>query len=214
MPLLLAAGVIILVTHCLFAHKEYRFIYPVVLLVMTSAGIGLAQTAYWAEAWLRDRGNRVRGAALAGGAVALGWWCVVSLAVWTGPAFADYRHRGHDQLAAVSFVAHGPALCGLGLYGHDGEDWVDYGGYSYLHLPVPEYWPRDEAELARFAAGFDTLLYTKAPPEGSGYTLRQCFGKVCLARRPTGCASLPMMPMPFPDPVRRPPDSPSQASSR
>lgn len=203
-PLLLAAAAVIFASHSAFAHKEYRFIYPAVLLVMISAGIGLAQVASWGEAWLRDRGYRGRAATLVGTAVALGWWCVVSLAVWTGPALADYRYRGHDELAAVSFVAHGPALCGLGLYGRDGKDWVDYGGYSYLHRSVPEYWPKDEAELARFAAGFDTLLYTKAPPEGSGFTLQRCFGKVCVARRSAGCAALSMMPMPFPDPVPRP----------
>jgi GPI mannosyltransferase 3 len=209
MPLLLAAAVIILATHSLFAHKEYRFIYPAVVLVMTSAGIGLAQMASWGEAWLRDRGNRGCAATLVGTAVALWWWFVVSLAVWTGPALAEYRYRGHDQLAAVSFVAHSPALCGLGLYGDDGQDWVDYGGYSYLHRSVPEYWPKNEAELARFAAGFDTLLYTKTPPEGSAFILQRCFGKVCVARRSTGCASLPMMPMPFPDPVPRPADTPA-----
>jgi GPI mannosyltransferase 3 len=213
MPLLLAVALVILATHSLFAHKEYRFIYPAILLVMTSAGIGLAQMAIWGETRLRDRGNRGRAATLVGTAVALGWWCVVSLAVWTSPTLADYRYRGHDQLAAISFVAHGPALCGLGLYGHDGKDWVDYGGYSYLHRSVPEYWPKNEAELARFAAGFDTLLYTKTPPEDLGFTLQRCFGKVCVARRSTGCASLPMMPMPFPDPVARPPESTPPSSN-
>jgi hypothetical protein len=176
---------------------------------MISAGIGLTQLASWGEAWLRDRGNRGRAATLVGTAAALGWWCVVSLAVWAGPALADYRYRGHDELAAVAFVEHSQALCGLGLYGGDGKDWVDYGGYTYLHRSVPTYWPKNKAEFDRFAAGFDTVLYTKALPEGSGFTLQRCFGKVCVARRSGGCASLPMMPMPFPDPVPRPPSRPS-----
>jgi hypothetical protein len=216
MPLLLAAAVIILALHSGIAHKEYRFIYPAVLLVMTSVGIGLAQLASWGETWLRDRGYRGRAATLVGTAVALGWWCFVAFAVWTGPALAAHRDRAHDNLTAMIFVAHGPDLCGLGLYGLDGKDWVAYGGYTYLHRSVPMYWPKDEAELARFAAGFDTLLYTKAPPEGAGFTLQQCFGKVCVARRSAGCTSLPMMPMPFPDPVPRPPGSlsPLEASTR
>jgi GPI mannosyltransferase 3 len=205
-PLLLAAAAVIFATHSGFAHKEYRFIYPAVLLVMISAGLGLAQMASWGEAWLRDRGNRGRAAALAGTAVALGWWCVVSLAVWMGPALADYRYRGHDQLAAVTFVAHGPGLCGLGLYGGDGKDWVDYGGYTYLHRSVPEYWPKNETEFAALAAGFDTLVYTKAPPKGLGFMPQRCFGQVCVARRVGGCASLPMLAMPFPEPVPRSPD--------
>lgn len=109
----------------------------------------------------------------------------------------------------MTFVAHGPALCGLGLYGLGGTDWVNYGGYTYLHRSAPMYWPKDEAELDTFAAAFDTLLYTKPPPEEAGFTRERCFGEVCVARRSGGCASLAMMPMPFPGPVPRPPGTPS-----
>jgi hypothetical protein len=68
------------------------------------------------------------------------------------------------------------------------------------------YWPKDEAEFDTLAAGFDTLVYLKAPPEGLGFTPQRCFGQVCVARRPGGCAPLPMLAMPFPDPVPRPRD--------
>ena len=116
------------------------------------------------------------------------------------------RLRGHDELTAISFVAHGPGACGLGLYGLDGNDWVNYGGYTYLHRPVPMYWPKDETALAAIAAGFDTLVSTKAPPGGLGFTPQRCFGQICVARRSGGCVALPMMAMPFPDTVARPPD--------
>ncbi len=204
LPLPFAAALAILAVHSAIAHKEYRFIYSAVLLLMVLAAVGLAQVAIWGQHWLQHRGDRGSNATLGVIAIALGWWCIVSFEVWTGPALVAHRYRGHDNLEAMSFVAHGPALCGLGLYGLYGEDWVNYGGYTYLHRPVPMYWPRDDAELATFAAGFDTLVYTKAPPEGSGFTLQQCFGTVCVARRSGGCASLPMMAMPFPDSVPRP----------
>jgi hypothetical protein len=204
MPLPLAAAVMIIAVHSGVAHKEYRFIYPAVLLLMVSAGLGLAQIASWARDWLRDRGTEKSIAALAAMAVSLGWWCFVSFDVWTGPALAAHRDRAHDNLTAMTVVAHLPALCGLGLYGLDGKDWVDYGGYTYLHRPVPMYWPTDEAELETFAAAFDTLLYTKPPPKEAGFTLQRCFGAVCVARRSGDCASSPMMAMPFPDPVPRP----------
>ena len=60
---------------------------------------------------------------------------------------------------AASFAAQIPGLCGIGLYGEHGRDWVWYGGYSQLHRPVPMYWPADEAELAANAPAFDTLLW-------------------------------------------------------
>ncbi|MBV8121762.1 MAG: hypothetical protein JO081_17700, partial [Alphaproteobacteria bacterium] len=163
MPLPLAAAVMIIAVHSGVAHKEYRFIYPAVLLLMVSAGLGLAQIASWARDWLRDRGIGISIATLAAMAVSLGWWCFVSFDVWTGPALAAHRDRAHDNLTAMTVVAHLPALCGVGLYGLDGKDWVDYGGYTYLHRPVPMYWPTDEAELETFATAFDTLLYTKPP---------------------------------------------------
>jgi GPI mannosyltransferase 3 len=206
MPLLLAAAVTILAVHSAIAHKEYRFIYPAVLLVMVLAGIGLAQVAVWGRDWLLDRGLQKRTATAGPAAVALGWWCLVSLHVWTGATLTAYRHGRHDNLRAVSFIAHSPAVCGLGLYGADGEDWVNYGGYTYFHRPVPMYWPQDEAEFEALAAGFDNLVYTKAPPERLGFAPQRCFGQVCVARRTGGCALLPMLAMPFPSPVPRPPD--------
>jgi GPI mannosyltransferase 3 len=207
MPLPLVAAVTIFAVHSALAHKEYRFIYPAVLLVMVSAGIGLAQMVSWGRDWLREHGSSVGAATLATMAVALGWWCLVSLTVWNGPTLSAYRDRGHDNLAAMSFVAHGRATCGLGLYGLDGYDWVNYGGYTYFHHAVPMYWPKDKTELDTFAVAFDTLVYTKPPPEYLSFTPEQCFGKVCVARRSGGCTSLPMMAMPFPDPVPRPPPS-------
>ena len=204
MLLPLAAAVMIIAVHSGVAHKEYRFIYPAVVLLMVSAGIGLAQIASWARDWLRDRGPGTSIATLAAMTVSLGWWCFVSFEVWTGPALAEHRDRAHDNLTAMTFVAHEPALCGLGLFGLDGKDWVGYGGYTYLHRPVPMYWPKDRAELDTFAGAFDTLLYTKAPPEEAGFALQRCFGMVCVASRSGDCASLPMMAMPFPDPVPKP----------
>jgi hypothetical protein len=206
MPLPLAAAVTILAVHSAIAHKEYRFIYPAVVLVMTLTGIGLAQVAAWGRNWLQERGLRERTATAGSVAIVLSWWCLVSFHVWTGAALTAHRYRGHDNLRAMSFVAHGPSICGLGLYGLDGEDWGNYGGYTYLHRPVQMYWPKDKAEFDTLSAGFDTLIYIKAPPEGSGFTPQRCFGQVCVARRSAGCAPLPMLAMPFPDTVPRPRD--------
>jgi hypothetical protein len=204
MPLPLAVAVTILAVHSAIAHKEYRFIYPAVLLVMVLTGIGLAQVAARSRQWLVGHGVLGRAATAGPVVLVLSWWCLVSLHVWTGAALTAHRYRGHDNLRAVSFVAHGPAICGLGLYGLDGKDWGNYGGYTYLHRPVPMYWPKDEAEFDTLSAAFDTLVYIKAPPEGLGFTSQRCFGQVCVARRPGGCASHPMLAMPFPSPVPRP----------
>lgn len=201
-PLLLAVAVVVLVTHSAIAHKEYRFIYPAVLLLTVLASIGLAQIAGWARDWLIDRGKARAPAIVAGSAFALGWWCLASYQVWNGPTLTEHRQRMHDRLAAASFVAQRPAVCGIGLYGLNGEDWGVYGGYTYFHRPVPMYWPKDEAALAAVASGFDTLLYTQPPPPALGFNTVQCIGEVCVAQRLGQCRSIPMTPIPVPDALR------------
>ena len=206
MPLPFAAGVTILAVHSSIAHKEYRFIYPAVLLLMVLVGIGLAHIANSVIQQLRIASVSEGVATLGCTTFVLLAWALASLTVWTRPTLATLRYSAHDNLLAASFVAREPPACGVGLYGLDGDDWANSGGYTYFHRPVPMYWPKDEAALAAFAVGFDTLVYTKTPPEGLGFTPQQCFGKVCVARRSGDCAPLPMMTMPFPDPVARPRD--------
>jgi GPI mannosyltransferase 3 len=216
MPLLLATAIAILAIHSTIPHKEYRFVFPAIELLMVLSGAGLAQLVSWTSN--RWRGGRLRGTVALSTCVAFvsSAWVAACFMVWTGPILAGLRDSARDNLSAASFVAHGPAPCGIGFYGRGGDDWAAYGGYTYFHRPSPMYWPKDEAELDAYAVGFDIIIYTKTPPERLGFTVQECFEKVCVARRPGACAALPMMRMPFPDPVPRPPDrqAPIEASTR
>jgi phosphatidylinositol glycan class B len=198
-PLLLMVAGSILVTHSAIAHKEYRFIYPAVLLLAMLSSMGLAQSAGWARDWLINRGKTRTIAILAGNTFALGWWFLASYQVWSGSVLTNHRQRMHDSLAAASFVAQRPAICGVGLYGLHGEDWGVYGGYTYFHRPAPMYWPKDETALLAAAGGFDMLLYTQPPPPTLGFNTLRCIGEVCVAQRPGGCRPMPMTPTPVPD---------------
>jgi hypothetical protein len=66
MPLLLLTAVSILATHSAIAHKEYRFIYPAVLLLTVLAAVGLAHIASWARDWLIEQESRERSPCLQG----------------------------------------------------------------------------------------------------------------------------------------------------
>lgn len=202
LPMLLVCVLIILLSHSAIAHKEYRFIYPAILLTAVLAGIGLAQAACWGQEWLRVKGVPFRTAALVSAGLACAYWGWLSFHLWTSPTLTALRYRVHDNLLATSFVARGPSLCGLGLYGLSGKDWINYGGYTYLHRAVPIYWPKDAAQFAVAAAGFDTLLSSAPPPPGSGFTTERCFGAICVARRPGHCAPVPMAGLPFPAPLQ------------
>jgi hypothetical protein len=199
LPLLAVLAAVILALHSGIAHKEYRFIYPAILLITVLAGVGLAQIAGWASEWLSRHGLTAKLAALAGTGFAMVWWCVASFQIWTGGTLTEHRHRMHDNLAAASFVERSLAPCGIGLYGLGGTDWVVYGGYTYFHWSKPMYWPKDEARLAAMADGFDTLLYTSPPPPALGFTPLRCIGSVCIARRAGGCRPMPTETLPVPE---------------
>lgn len=201
LPALLIAAVAILAVHSGIAHKEYRFIYPAAVLLMTVAGIGIAHGADWGARRLAGRGIRP-GAAMAVSIVLIwGYWAATGFHVWTGEGFVQLRHRLHDQLLASAFAASLPEMCGLGLYGADGADWERYGGYTWLHRPLPMYWPKNAAEFSAAAPAFGTLLYTAAPPTELGFQPLRCFGEVCVAHRAGNCRPQAMAAMPFPNGV-------------
>jgi GPI mannosyltransferase 3 len=202
LPALLIAAAVIVAIHSAIPHKEYRFIYPAAVLLMVVAGIGAAQLVERGTRALAGRGVRASIACAISAAIVLIYWGLTTVHLWTSDAFAELRHRGRDNLLAETFAARLPGICGLGLYGSTpGFDWTIYGGYTYLHRPVPMYSPKDAADLAATATGFDTLLYTAAPPPELGFAALACFGKTCVARRTGACTAQPMPPMPFPQGV-------------
>jgi hypothetical protein len=201
LPLLFWTALLILVVHSAIGHKEYRFIYPTLVLLSILAGIGLAEITYWTIGWLRRKGVQKTIAESSCTTVVIAFWTLSSFHIWNGQVMRGLAASDRDNLRAASFVAHGSTPCGIGFFGHGGIDWVLDGGYTYLHWPVPMYWPKDEAELAKTAAGFDTLIYTEVPPAGSDFKVLQCFREVCVARRKGACVSVQRTPMPVPEPI-------------
>ena len=200
LPVLAIAALVVIAVHSAIGHKEYRFIYPAIVLFMTLAAIGLAELASWGEQRLRQHGW-CRGVARATGVVLpSAVWAAVAYSVWSGGIIAHLRQRDHDQLLAMTFVRHLPSLCGVGVDWD--EAWVWDGGYSYLHRPIPMYWPTDQRALLADASAFNVLIYRTAPPAQSGFAKLQCFGAVCVAQRPGPCEARAMPAMWFPPQLR------------
>jgi GPI mannosyltransferase 3 len=198
LPLLLIAAMSVVVVHSAIAHKEYRYIYPAILLVMVLAGVGLTEISIWVRDWLVSRRLPKAIAIASSTAFAAGWWCQTSFQIWSGETLSAYRQHMHDELAAASFVTRNLDPCGIGLYGLAGKDWQAYGGYTYFHRPAPMYWPRDEGELIAAADGFDTLLYTELPPARLAFTPLRCIGRVCIAQRRGECRAILPTPLGIP----------------
>src|SRR5204863_7407279 len=83
-PVMLVTALAVVAVHSGFAHKEYRFIYPTILLFMVLAALGLAQLTSLAAQWLHRRGLRPGLATALSAAVLAGYWSVVAFNVWSG----------------------------------------------------------------------------------------------------------------------------------
>ncbi|MBV9758041.1 MAG: hypothetical protein JO047_13385, partial [Alphaproteobacteria bacterium] len=201
----LVAAAVIVAVHAVVPHKEYRFVYPAIVLLSVQAGAGLAWLVWRVG---RDRvGSVARGwpGCLAAALAAVGWG-LLAATVWNGPALAGPRMAARDELAAAAAAAHARGVCGIALYEPQGRAWAPFGGYAHLHQPVPLYWPESAAELTRLGPSVNLLLY--APRSGPqrpvlppDFSDERCFGRVCLARRSGGCAPAAMQPLPFPAPL-------------
>jgi hypothetical protein len=168
----------ILVAHSLVAHKEYRFIYPAVVLCIVLAAVGTAEAVAWIASRARARAWQVAAAA------ALLWVGTSAALAARSPEWA----RGRPGLEATAQAGAGD-LCGLALLG---QHWASTGGYTYLHRNVPMYQLDDAEALAAARSGFDAAL---ASPEYlaflPGFRVERCWEGVCLARRPGGCSPTP-----------------------
>jgi hypothetical protein len=155
---------VILASHSLIGHKEYRFIYPAILLLVLSSGLGLAQLTAWAiEALARQRpGARLSGFVCS--AVALGFPVLVSLGESTSPAYQELWTRGRAALRGADFIARLPFVCGIGSFG---LHWTQSAGYAHFHHRVPAYWPENDERLFRKTKpAFNVLLYSRRPAGG------------------------------------------------
>ncbi len=178
LPLPLAAAIVILITHSFIGHKEYRFIYPALLLILIVAGMGLAQL----PALFDRRGAGARYA----GAGAIVATMLASGVFAASPSMQPLWRAGHDTIEASSFVSRLPHICGVGA------DQTS-AAYAYFHRDVPYFWFRDTRDMTANARGFDVVLTREGVPPGFA-TLR-CFDHVCVARRQGACAALPPHPI-------------------
>lgn len=154
-PVLLATVIVYLTAHSLIAHKELRFLMPVVPIAMGLAGAGLAVLT---ERLARRRGGEPVGTARRGAASPLRPVRLAPALLLGGTAFAvmafhasrmTFVDAGEWQAPwsegpvwgafdgvnrLLSQAGAQPDLCGLALLNIAP---IDTGGYSYLHRDVP-----------------------------------------------------------------------------
>jgi hypothetical protein len=210
-PVLALTAAIVVLSHTLTGHKEYRFSFLALAIAPVLIGVGMA----WCAGWLaRCTGGRFRRA------------YAVPLLLPPATALSCYaathdlmarRWWPHNETIEAFLAAHAqPELCGLGVIG---DRTFDQGGYTYLGRDVPiylsSYQPvyysrgstlpmRTEIMLrgqpvpqypgAALAAHTDrfNFLVAAAGEALPGYDPLVCFGgadsaATCLYRRPGNC---------------------------
>ncbi|MFZ3234866.1 MAG: hypothetical protein WA184_05780 [Stellaceae bacterium] len=190
-PQLAIAAVVIALTYSLVGHKEFRFIYPVILLATIISGIGLAQLASWINEGLVGNGWTRHHAVIGTSAAALALVVLAQLCFADGSdAYQALWTRGRDMLKASRFVSQMSAVCGIGILD---DEWFETGGYAAFDHPAPLYWTTPLAFLDPDSTAFNTVIYDREKAFGAGgYTERGCFGDICVAQRPGVCSPKPM----------------------
>ncbi len=193
-PLLAVTALLVLAAHIPIAHKEYRFAYPAMVLVIMLAALGAAAVQHWVETH-----KPARLASLSAvGLIAL-WFAIsavgangfhaskTQLALFYGDE-QDHWVRRRGGLLAMRKLGETPEICGVALAG---IGWGDTGGYSYLHRDIPLFALRDQYELGAKAAHFNALLMKPdKPPEIGPFIRDECWEDLCIYLRAGDCTPL------------------------
>ena len=189
----LIAGVALLV-HSAIPHKEYRFMVPVIALVVLVAAVASAELL---EA-LCKRHPGWRRRAIPAAATA---WMLASLAaaprlstehMKLGPRDehdALYWRRYEGAKRAFSTLSRRDDVCGVALLG---LGWAFSGGYTVLHHDVPLIEARGSERIPAVEPHANYLVSRRVDaPRLGAYARERCWGPICLYRRPGGCEPAP-----------------------
>lgn len=196
-PILAWIAIVILLTHSAIAHKEYRFIYPAILIAIVLAGLGCAELV--TRLALRRFSNRK---AIASVLICLVIWTSLSTILatrygsfesnsismlWSIPNRIRWKDFSGNLLAFKTLSTE-QTLCGVGVLG---ITWFWTGGYTYLHRNVPIFQIEKKNDFDKFSPSFNYLVSTvPVPSSNQNYTVQKCWGETCLYKRPNSCTQI------------------------
>jgi hypothetical protein len=194
-PILAYLGIVIVFSHSFIAHKEYRFIYPALLIAIILAGLGTAELI---KRW-RPRWSSLQGMVMTV-SVCLVLWTSVSAVlasryglfktnnsfsvVWTAPEKIRWTLYSGNLLAFKELSTE-ETLCGVGLLG---IPLYKSGGYTYLHRQVPIFPVEQDTDFNQLLPSFNYFVATTpVPQQQNGYALHKCWGTTCIYKRLGSC---------------------------
>ena len=152
---LATAALAIFFSHSVVAHKEYRFDYPVVVIIIVLAAMGVANLV--SDSSLLRVGPRLRQLLLASAfllwsGISLGLALRFDMALIQVPM--ELNHSGRPwtvrkgALVGMREIGKNPGTCGVGMIY---VGWGYVGGYSFLHRKIPMFEIRHRGELAKMS---------------------------------------------------------------
>ncbi|WP_016950624.1 hypothetical protein [Anabaena sp. PCC 7108] len=197
LPLLAWSALIIILSHSLLAHKEYRFIYPALPMVMILAGIGTSELVLSLSRRWDSLPKKIIAIFLC-----LALWTTTSIAllsrfnIYNSLSFSTFGtnleithlYGVTNNLLALQSLSTHKNVCGLGLWG---INWALSGGYTYFHQNVPIYPVEKAADFAELKAGFNYIIGNiSIPSQYQNYTLQKCWQGTCVYKRPGSCSQI------------------------
>jgi hypothetical protein len=172
---------IIVGSHSVIAHKEFRFVYPVIPILITLAALGFVEIVSVLAA-MRKATLSPRATVFAG----------LLLFTLSSGIFARGFFRwgvGAGGLIALDRLSRDPSVCAVGLYQ---LPWDLTGGYVHLHRNIPILLTNPNFNLDRQMLNFNAMLTLGplADPK-MGFQNRGCWNGVCLYRRSGPCLNSP-----------------------
>lgn len=172
---------VIVASHSVIAHKEFRFVYSVIPIVITLAALGFVRIVATLAA-MRNNTLSPRTIAVAG----------LIFFTLTSGVFARRFFRwgvGSGGLIAFDRLSRDPSVCAVGLYR---LPWDLPGGYVHLHQNVPILLANPNLSLDRQMLNFNALL-TRGPlvDPKMGFQEVGCWDGVCLYQRSGPCLTSP-----------------------
>jgi hypothetical protein len=196
-PILGWLALIIILSHSFLAHKEYRFIYPALPMLLILAGIGTCElilkfSCRWSSLHIK----------IIAILLSLYLWSSTSVAllsrfnIYAPLSFSTFGtnwkmthlYATANNLLALQSLSTEENVCGLGLWG---VNWALSGGYTYFHRDVPIYQVDTKTDFAIANSGFNYVVgNSPLPSTYQNYSLQQCRLGTCVYKRPGSCSKI------------------------
>jgi hypothetical protein len=173
--LLFAMAAALVLAHSAVAHKEYRFVYPALPLLLIPIAAGI---------------DRAIGRMYPGGAATLAGIlagiATLSLVVGSGANFRAHFWRRYGETQAFNIIRKSPDACGVALHL---VIWDEAPGYTVLHRNIPIYGSYHDAEFERIRDAANYLLSRNRVEPGYSklHEWKQDEDPLYLYRRDGGC---------------------------